>query len=176
MCSASFSGGQAAATAVRPNNMTAKETFTRVNLGTFIGLPREKLRKCLLKSRVVELKVYCRDNSLKLLPACKKEKLIETILNYRDMGLIKSEGNATASTTIPDYGRISSAREHVQWKLSGLPLYEQVTTDWSKETCLLPGFTFMHIYTYLTESNCKTFDSEGMKAFKSPEAYKYFAD
>ena len=172
MCSASFLGGQAAAVAVRTNNMTAKETFTRVNLGTFMGLPWEKLRECLLKSRVVELKAYCRDNSLKLPPACKKEELIETILNYRDMGLIKSEGDATASTAIPDYGRISSARELVQRKLSGLPLYEQVTTDWSKETCLLPDFTFMHIYTYLTESKSKTFDSESMKAFKSIKAYK----
>lgn len=79
-----------------------------------MGLPREKLRECLLKSRVVELKAYCRDNSLKLPPACKKEKLIETILNYRDMGLIKSEGDATGSTAIPDYERISSARELVQ--------------------------------------------------------------
>jgi len=65
--------------------MTAKETFTRVNLGAFMGLPWENLRVCLLKSRVVELKAYCPD---KLPPACKKEELIETILNYRDMGLI----------------------------------------------------------------------------------------
>ena len=108
------SRGQAAAAAVRTNNMTAKETFTRINLGTFMGLPREKLHECLLKSRVVKLKAYCHDNSLKLPPACKKEELIETILNYRDMELIKSEGDATASTAIPDYGRISSVRELVQ--------------------------------------------------------------
>ena len=55
MCSASFLGGQAAAAAVQTNNMTAKETFTRVNLGTFMGLLREKLRECLLKSRVVRI-------------------------------------------------------------------------------------------------------------------------
>lgn len=34
----------------------------------------------------------------------------------------------------------------------------------------------MHIYTYLTESKSKTFDSESMKTFKSLKAYKYFAD
>lgn len=89
--------------------MTPKETFTHVNLVAFMGLRREKLRECLLESRVVELKAYCRGNSLKLPSPCKKKELIETILNYRDMGMIKSEGDATASTAIPDYGRISSA-------------------------------------------------------------------
>ena len=34
-------------------------------------------------------------------------------------------------------------------------------------TCLLPDFTFMQIYTYLTESRCKAFDSESIKTFKS---------
>ena len=32
----------------------------------------------------------------------------------------------------------------------------------------------MHLYTYLTDSKNRTFDSESMKAFKSLKAYKYF--
>ena len=49
MSSASFPYGQVAATTVRVNDMTAKETFASVNLGMFMGLLQEKLRECLLK-------------------------------------------------------------------------------------------------------------------------------
>ena len=66
--------------------MTAKVTFASINLGAFVGL-LAKLRDCLIKSRVDELKVYGHDNNLKL-----PQELIETILNYRDMWLIKSTG------------------------------------------------------------------------------------
>ena len=77
--SASFPVGQVAKTTVRANDMTAKKTFARINLGAFAGLPWEKLRDCLVKSRVDKLKAYCRDSNLKLLQACKKQELIETI-------------------------------------------------------------------------------------------------
>ena len=90
--SASFSDGQLAATTVQVNDMATKETFACINLGAFMGLPQEKLRECLVKSRVDELKAYGHDNNLKLLQPCKKQELIETILNYRDMGLKKSAG------------------------------------------------------------------------------------
>ena len=70
MSSASFQDGQVAATT---NDMTAKVTFARINLGAFVGLPREKLCECLVKSKVDELKAYGRDNNLKLPQACKKQ-------------------------------------------------------------------------------------------------------
>ena len=93
MSSASFQDGQVAGTTEQANDMTAKVTFACINLGAFVRLPREKLRECLLvKSRVDELKAYGRDNNLKLPQACKKQELIETILNYRDMWSIKSTG------------------------------------------------------------------------------------
>ena len=55
MSSASFPGCQVAAITVRTNDMTAKEVCACVNLGVFMGLPREKLHECLVKSRIDEL-------------------------------------------------------------------------------------------------------------------------
>ena len=40
MSSASFPDGQVAATTERTNDMTAKVTFARINLGAFVGLPQ----------------------------------------------------------------------------------------------------------------------------------------
>ena len=92
MSSASIPDGQVAATTERANDMTAKVTFACINLRAFVGLPREKLRECHVKSRVNELKACGCDNNLKLPQACKKQELIKTILNYRAMWLIKSSG------------------------------------------------------------------------------------
>lgn len=77
---------------------------------------------------VDELKAYGHDNNLKLPQACKKQELMETILNYRDLGLIKSAGDPTASIAIYHHARTSSVRECIQHKLSGFPSYEQVIT------------------------------------------------
>ena len=60
---------------------------------------------------VDELKAYGHDNNLKLPQACKKQELIETILNRRYLGLIKSAGDPTASIAIPHHARTSSVRE-----------------------------------------------------------------
>ena len=54
--------------------------------------------------------------------------------------------------------------------------YKQVTTGWSKETCLLTDFTFIHIYIYQAESKGKTFDSNSIKTFKSLKVFTYFTD
>ena len=48
--------------------------------------------------------------------------------------------------------------------------------SWTKSLASLADFTFMHLYHYLVNSKEKTFDEEGMKAYKSLKAYKYFAD
>ena len=42
MSSASFPDGQVAATTEQENDMTAKVTFARINLGAFVGLPQRK--------------------------------------------------------------------------------------------------------------------------------------
>ena len=131
MSSTSFPDGQVAATIVQANDMTTKETFAHINLETFMGLLREKLRECLVKVELTNLKPYCCDNNLKILQACKEQVLIEITLNCRDMGFIKSAGDPTASTAIPDQARTSSSREGIQHKLSGHPSYEQVTTGWN---------------------------------------------
>ena len=73
MSSASFQDGQVAATTEQANDMTAKVTFACINLGAIVGLPREKLCECLVKSRVDKLKAYGRDNNLKSPQACKKQ-------------------------------------------------------------------------------------------------------
>ena len=106
--------------------MCCKRNVCTRQLGSVNGLATGET-SCLVKSRVDKLTVYCRDNNLKLLQACKKLELIETILNYRVTGLIKSAGGPTASTA--DHARTSSARECKQRKLSGIPSYEQVTTS-----------------------------------------------
>ena len=54
-------------------------------------------------------------------------------------------------------------------------IFEQAT-NWTKSLKGLSDFTFMDLYTYLVSSRNKTFDREGLKAFKSLKAYKYFAD
>ena len=169
MSSARFEDGKVADGTAQTADMTA-----RIDLGTFMGLPREKLRECLVKRRVDEMKIFCRNSGLKV-PACKKRELVDIILNYRDMGLIKPAGPSLANPTVPSLACSSSAGESAKAKLSGLPQYEKVTDGWSKSTNLLPDFTFMHLYTYLTESKNKTFDLESIKAFKSLKAYKYFA-
>ena len=48
--------------------------------------------------------------------------------------------------------------------------------SWTKSLASSPDFTFVHLYHYLVNSKEKTFDEEGMKAYKSLKVYKYFAD
>ena len=48
--------------------------------------------------------------------------------------------------------------------------------SWTKSLASLADFTFVHLYHYLVNGKEKTFDEEGMKAYKPLKAYKYFAD
>ena len=141
--------------------MAAKSAVLGINIETFIALPVERLRECLYKQRVSDLRSYCRKKNLKLSPGSKQSDVIETILSYRDMGLISTTDDSEGS-------RITTYTHQMP---SDLPEY-----GWSKDTSSLPDFTFMNLYTYLTESRDKTFDADSMKAFKSLKAYKYFAD
>ena len=76
MSSARFEDGKVADGIAQTADMTAS-----VDLGMYMGLPHEKLRECLVKRRVDEMKIFCRNSSLKV-PACKKQELVEIIFNY----------------------------------------------------------------------------------------------
>lgn len=48
--------------------------------------------------------------------------------------------------------------------------------EWEKHLKDLPEFDISKLKRYLTESRNKTFDKEGMRAYKSLKAYKYFEE
>ena len=90
MSSERFEDVKVAAATAQKTDRTAGEKVARVDLVTYMGLPREKLREHLVKCRIDEMKTFCRNSGLKV-PAP-----TATILNYRDMGLIRATGPSLA--------------------------------------------------------------------------------
>ena len=60
-------------------------------------------------------------------------------------------------------------------EIAQLPPLESVSA-WSKDLHLLLELMFMELYTYLVESNDKSFDKESLKSFNSLKGYRYFSD
>lgn len=56
-----------------------------------------------------------------------------------------------------------------EWFLSSVSRWEQNLSD-------VPDFDIGKLKFYLTHSRNKTFDKEGMRAYKSLKAYKYFEE
>ena len=71
MSSECFEDGKVAAATAQKTDRTAGEKVARVDLVTYLGLPRKKLRERLVKCRIDEMKTFCRNSGLKV-PACKK--------------------------------------------------------------------------------------------------------
>ena len=84
------------------------------------------------------------------------------------MGLFAdSEDESAPSVSALDPGIVD--------KIAQLTPFESVGA-WSKDLRLLVDFTFMDLYTYLVESQDKSFDKESLKSFKSLKGYRDFSD
>lgn len=56
------------------------------------------------------------------------------------------------------------------------PWFLKIKGEWERNLKDVPEFDISKLKTYLTESCNKTFDKEGMRAYKSLKAFKYFEE
>lgn len=129
---------------------------------------QKELEDKLKSLKVDELQLLCKETGVKR--SGRKAELIGRLLtNWQlefDFTSVASEGNSD-----PCSGSASKSLS------SGKSLVDvHKIQSWTKSLASLADFTFMHLYHYLVNSKEKTFDEEGMKAYKSLKAYKYFAD
>ena len=123
---------------------------------------QKELEEKLKSLKVDELQLLCKETGVKR--SGRKAELIGRLLtNWQlefDFTSVASEGNSDPCS--------GSASKSLSSGKSLVDLHK--IQSWTKSLASLADFTFMHLYHYLVNSKEKTFDEEGMKA------YKYFAD
>ena len=112
-------------------------------------------RRCSVRGlKKTDLVQLCEKSGLK--SSGNKPELIGQVLE-------KWKNDSSASADEESMGAVTSLRTRA--------ILEQAT-NWTKSIRGLSHFTFMDLYMYLVSSRNKTFDREGLKAFKSLKAYQ----
>ena len=132
-----------------------------------------KLRDCLHKKTIKELRILAKSISVRLTGSSHKGDIADRLIAMGKIGAVRdvSQDDDTNS----DNTEISCMTSEVIQVLRRLLPFESVK-NWSKELNVLSDFTFMNLLIYLVYGKDKSFDMHALKSFKSLKAYKFFYD
>ena len=132
-----------------------------------------KLRDCLHKRTIKELRILAKSVSVRLTGSSRKGDIADRLIAMAKIGAARDvslDDDTNDATT-----EISYITDEVIRVLRRLPPFESVK-DWSKDLNVLSDFTFMNLLIYLVYGKDKSFDMHALKSFKSLKAYKFFYD